>query len=456
MPDSTVLIVSSEPLGAQMAGPAIRAYELARALADDFRVSIAAPAPSQVDDPRITVVHAGFIDYAPLLEAVQAADVVVAQQLPPRLLSKLPGLGTRFIADLYNPTVMEVLEGVRDRPPASRRRLQSVVDHAAVAHCAAADHIICASEKQRDLWLGLMAGHGLLDIADYERDRTMRSLIDVVPFGMPAQPPQRTGPAIRGVWPGIAPEDRIVLWGGGIWNWLDAITVIDAVALLEGRRAATDPRTHLCFMGVGRPAVEARDVMSAGAEAIAHARSIGVEGTVVHFNHGWVPYADRGGYLLEADLGVCAHHDHLEARFSFRTRVLDYLWARLPVVTTRGDTLADLVETSGIGRTVAPEDPAAFADALVSLLDDPDARAGAIGRIDALAPSFHWEEAVRPLRAFCAGSGDPPRTRHQAVLRRETIAQYPSLLAETHGRLGVRGAAAQLARNLRRAMTPKR
>ena len=71
MPGPAVLIVCSEPLGAQMAGPAIRAHELARALADEFEVTIAAPAPSDWSTiPGSRVVHAGFVDYAPLLDAV--------------------------------------------------------------------------------------------------------------------------------------------------------------------------------------------------------------------------------------------------------------------------------------------------------------------------------------------------------------------------------------------------
>src|SRR5206468_6366332 len=58
-----VLVVSAEPVGARMAGPAIRAAELARALADDCEVSLAAPAPSALEDDRIDVVQAGLEDY---------------------------------------------------------------------------------------------------------------------------------------------------------------------------------------------------------------------------------------------------------------------------------------------------------------------------------------------------------------------------------------------------------
>jgi glycosyltransferase involved in cell wall biosynthesis len=445
-----VLVVCAEPIGPRMAGPAIRARELARALADEFDVTVAAPAPSDLADDRLALVPAGFVDYEPLAAAVAAADVVVAQALPPRLLSRLPRLGTRLVADLYNPSPLEVLEASRGRPPASRRRQQAIVGRSAVAHCAAADRIICASEKQRDLWLGLMAGQDLIDLDAYAEDPTFRSVIDVVPFGMPAAPPQPGPPVLKGVWPGIAAEDRVVLWGGGIWNWLDPGTAIAAAARLEARRSG-GPRTHLVFLGVDRPAIAPVDAMSASDEAIALAGRLGVDGEVVHFNRSWVPYAERAAWLLEADLGVSAHHDHLESRFSFRTRVLDYLWARLPVVATRGDTLADLVAAHGIGLTVAPEDPDAFADAVEALLGDAAARAEAVAAIDRLAPGLTWEAAAGPLAAFCRRPARPLTRPRRQALRQATAGQYPRLLAETGARLGPGGAARQVARNLRRA-----
>ena len=63
------------------------------------------------------------------------------------------------------------------------------------------------------------------------------------------------------------------------------------------------------------------------------------------FNEGWVDYDDRQNYLLESDIGVSTHLDHIETAFSFRTRILDYLWASLPIVATAGDSFADIDRT---------------------------------------------------------------------------------------------------------------
>src|SRR5206468_8785633 len=104
------------------------------------------------------------------------------------------------------------------------------------------------------------------------------------------------------------------------------------------------------------------------------ATELGLTGTHVFFNEGWVPYEERQNYLLEADIGVSTHLDHVETAFSFRTRILDYLWASLPIVATEGDSFATLIEAEGLGLTVPAQDVGALETALLPLLDDPARR----------------------------------------------------------------------------------
>ena len=440
-----VLFVSAEPVGAAMAGPAIRVLELARALAEHCSVTVAAPPPS---DPAVVpgeLLEVGLSDFEPLLEALRNHDVVVAQRLPPQLLRYAARLPLRFVADLYNPQMIEVLEAARGAGESSARRAWRSM----LGQCAVADLVICASEKQRDLWLGGMALAGLVDQERYRADPTFRAFVDVVPFGLPAEPPRRDAPVLKGVWPGIGPDDRVLLWAGGIWRWLDALTPIRAV---ERLRAEGRP-VHLVFLGTGRPALHAGDVPTSDAEAVRFARERGLEGRCVHFNPGWVPYAERGAYLLDADVGVCAHHDHLEARFSFRTRVLDHFWAGLPSVVSSGDSIGDLVGRCALGRAVTPGDDEAFAAALAELLDDGDRHAATARRVRELAPSLQWSECARPLVRFCLEPGRHPRRRPpRGALARATFGQYPDVLDSLREHGGLAEAARALPRHLARAL----
>jgi hypothetical protein len=299
-----VLFISAEPLGPAMAGPAIRVLELARAVAAHCDVTVAAPGPSDAGDAPVELLEARLADFDRLLEAIRRHDVVVAQRLPPQLLRYVARMPVRFVADLYNPLMIEVLEAAGADGPSTSPR---IVWRSMLGQCAVADLVICASEKQRDLWLGGMGLAGLIDIERYRADPTFRSYVDVVPFGLPERPPARREPVLKGVWPGIGADDQVLLWAGGVWRWLDAITPIEAVERLRaGRR-----RVHLVFLGTGRPRLGDAEVPSSAEAAIAFAAERGLEGECVHFNRGWVPYAEREAYLLESDIGVCAHHDHL-------------------------------------------------------------------------------------------------------------------------------------------------
>jgi glycosyltransferase involved in cell wall biosynthesis len=426
-----VLFISAEPLGPAMAGPAIRVLELARAVAAHCDVTVTAPGPSDAGDAPFELVEAQLADFGFLLETIKRHDVVVAQRLPPQLLRYVARMPVRFVADLYNPLMIEVLEAAAESGPdsAARRAWRSML-----GQCAVADLVICASEKQRDLWLGGMGLAGLIDLERYRADPTFRSYVDVVPFGLPDRPPAHREPVLKGVWPGIGADDQVLLWAGGIWRWLDAITPIRAVESLRagGRRA------HLVFLGTGRPRLGDADVPSSADEAIAFAAERGLEGECVHFNRGWVPYAEREAYLLESDIGVCAHHEHLEARFSFRTRVLDHFWAGLPSVVSSGDAIGDLVDRRGLGRAVEPGDAEGFALACAHLLDDSAARADATRRVRELAPSLRWSEVAEPLARFCRElDSRPPRRPAQGALARATYGEYPDILSDLRERGGL-------------------
>jgi glycosyltransferase involved in cell wall biosynthesis len=440
-----VLFVSAEPVGEAMAGPAIRVVELARVLAEHCDVTVAAPPPS---DPGVVpgpLLEAGFADFEALLAALREHDVVVAQQFPPQLLRYAARLPVRYVADLYNPLMIEVLEaaGAGGDDSAARRAWRSML-----GQCAVADLVLCASEKQRDLWLGGMALAGLVDPERYRADPTFRSFVDVVPFGLPAEPPERREPVLKGVWPGIGADDQVLLWAGGVWRWLDPLTPMRALERLRAER----PSLHLVFLGTGRPALEPGDVPASHAEAVRFAAERGL-GDRVHVNPGWVPYAERGAYLLEADVGVCAHHDHLEARFSFRTRVLDHFWAGLPSVVSAGDSIGDLVERRGLGRAVPPGDDESFADALAELLDDGDRRAAVSARVRELAPSLRWSECAQPLVRFCVDPGArPPRRAPRGTVARATLGQYRDVLAGLREHRGAGEAVRALPRHVARAL----
>jgi glycosyltransferase involved in cell wall biosynthesis len=201
--------------------------------------------------------------------------------------------------------------------------------------------------------------------------------------------------------PGIGPQDTVIYWGGGVWEWFDPLTAIRAVAAL----APDLPTLRLYFAGLRHP----HPAVPPSRQAAAAQRlsdELGLTGKHVFFAEGWMPYADRARYLLDSDVGLSLHYDHVETRFSFRTRLLDYIWAGLPMVLTQGDALSSDLAGRGLAHLVPAQDPAAVAAALrACLAETPEARAARQAEARALAESLRWSQVAEPLRAFTLRPG---------------------------------------------------
>ena len=402
-----LLLVSNDPLGERMAGPAIRYYNLARELSRRFDVTLMAPESGGVEIEGVEIVKAAGYGPRAFRGFAQNFDTIVAQTLRPWTMWALGRSSVRVVYDLYDPYLVENLgffagyQGSRAFQEVEYRA-NALLQEIAVA---TGDAFVCASERQRDFWLGMLGALGRIDSGQYARDPTLRELIDVVPFGLSAEPPRKTKHVLKGVLPGIGPDDRVLIWGGGIWNWFDPLTLIRAVARLAERRGDV----KLYFLGVRHPSPETPE-MAMTDRAVDLARELGVLDRAVFFNFGWIPYDERADYLLEADLGVSAHLDNIETRYAFRTRILDYLWAGLPIVTSEGDVLADLVSERNLGRTIAVGDVDGWATAIEQLLDDPEEYGRARDNVRRTSEEFAWPVVVTPLERLAAQPGESIRT----------------------------------------------
>jgi glycosyltransferase involved in cell wall biosynthesis len=384
-----------------MSGPGIRYYHLAAELGRDFEVTLVAPGAGDAHIPNVETMSLAE-DASARARQFVGYDVVVTRPLPLETGRRLARSGARLIFDLYVPILSEQLAALTVQPEHHAAAVFHRMAMLDVRHTlVTGDAFVCASDRQRDFWLGMLATVGRLEVDRYVDDPTLRGLIDVVPFGVEQDPPRATGPVLKGVNPGITPEDRVLLWGGGVWNWLDPLTPIRAVASLAQRRNDV----KLVFLALRHPDVV---VASAAERAVELARSLGVLNKHVFFNERWVDYDARRAYLREADLGVSAHYDTLETRYAYRARLLDYFWAGLPTITTRGDVLADLVDERGLGATLPENDVEGWSASIERLLDDGDERGRIAERLERVRSELSWANAVAPLRRLVRG---PPSAR---------------------------------------------
>lgn len=392
-----VAVLTGEVVGARLAGPAIRALAMAEALGREHEVTLLA---ASVEDPPVGPFRVEALSGPTCAEAA-TGDVLIVQG---DLLDRYPVLrhsSAMVVADLYDPYHLEALEQSAHLPP-ERRRATVAASVASIATLLSrGDVFLSAGDHQRDLWVGALAAAGRVNEFTYADAPDLSRLLLDVPFGIPATAPVASPtPVLRGVAPGIGAEDLLLWWGGGIHPWFDPRTVIDAAARLAGEGLPV----RLVVAGARHPNPDVGETAAARA-AREHVRAIGAEDAVRFLD--WVPFAARGAYLLEADVMVSAHRDHVETRYSYRTRLLDGPWAGRPTVATGGDVLMDAIAAAGAGIAVAPGDVTGFADALRVHLDA--ATRTRAGRAAAdLADAHRWDQVLRPLLECCRAPRPAP------------------------------------------------
>jgi len=391
-----VLVLSPEPVRPRMAGMGIRALRVAEQLGRaGHDVVLASPSPEDVP-----LRSAGRVVLSEAREALGRAHefrVAVVSGHAGRELLAL-GYPGAVVADLYDPFLVENLAYADSLGPNvflnDRKALFALLERA--------DFVLAASEEQRLFWLGLLLGRGRLTPADIARDPEARTLCDVAPFGVDEAPPTAAWP-----FPELPSGDADVFFGG-VYDWYDANLVLDA----WGAVLSAVPAARLFFSENPNPASTPQTRLL---EATERARSEGWLGRSVLVLP-WTAHEARGGLYRGCRVAAVAQRPSLETALSFRTRLLDFLWAGLPVVTTEGGAGARLVAESGAGRVV-PAESGAFAAAVVMLLRDGEARAAASRRALEAAPAFRWERALKPLLDFV----EAPRqknTRASGIFRR--------------------------------------
>jgi glycosyltransferase involved in cell wall biosynthesis len=353
----TVIVHTPDVIGPRMAGPGIRALYLARELTKHFETILIAKrdgdAPAGVE-----ILEQGSDDAK---KALREADVLIGQ--PARAFRKRR-LGQRIVFDLFDPTVLELRE-LYGASPSLRQRIHVTAEwYRLMRAMMSGDMLMSAALKQREFYRTV-------------QDRDVPWIN--VPFGIDMNEVRTCE----------KPQDNVVVWGGGLWEWLDPQTAVDAVLRVndEGVRA------KLLFMGRTRPnkSVVDRRREDRFDELIARGKGN------VSANGEWVPFAERLAWLRAGKVAIMLHRRTGEAEYSIRTRLFDAIAAGTPVVATAGGFAAELVESEGLGIVVPPGEVAAVAQAIRRLLADDDFHLSCVRNLERIRPSFAWEVVTRPL-----------------------------------------------------------
>jgi glycosyltransferase involved in cell wall biosynthesis len=396
------LLVCPEPLGhRQPAGIGIRFLEMAKVLlADGHEVTLLSRDAGAVAGCRVDA-----ITPETLRRYTSEADVAVVQGHAANDLFA-HGNAIPTVVDLYDPFIVENLHYYETRGAEVFTH-----DHATLMQSLLrGDLFLCASAAQRLFYLGALLAIGRVNPIAFENDPHLDALIRIAPFGVPATA-------------GVSPvgDSRTEVLFGGIYDWYDPLLAIDAIAIAR----TTLPDITLTFTTHPNPSLTPQGKL---ADAIAYANEKSYD--FVRFEP-WVAYEERAAFYSRFGAALLTFPQSIETDLSMRTRVYDYLWGGLPIVTSSAPGTDELLTKYGAGVVVRSTSPNDFAEALVHASHDEHMRDGTRQFVN----DHQWHRTLQPLIEFVrAPRIDPRKDAFAATLQ---VPEHPrSFLDRIKRRIG--------------------
>lgn len=324
-----------------------------------------------------------------VLTRIQTGDpLVISPHLPWPVLAPLLRGHLSFDVDSHGLGALEGMES-SDGTPGWRRfqgrrrtshRLALLLRHGSCTYL---------SVPEQTTFLG-----GMLFRSGRLRDANLASRLPerivYAPMGISARPfhgdPVDWGPKI-----GNRP---VFLWGGGIWSWFDIPTLIGAFSRLarRGHPAVLYFLTNSNPSGLNSQDVPVRD-------AIRCAENAGILGTSVFFHQGTVSPTELPGYLAGCRAGILSNPRRLESLASWRTRLLDLLWAGKPAIISGTDPLSERMAECGAAFQVEAGDQEGLADAIERMCGDQVGWSSSCARSSELGGRLKWDTTLAGPRA---------------------------------------------------------
>lgn len=383
-----VLVLCHDVIGSNMAGPGIRYTNVAQTLSKVANVTLAVTDPQNTDDKSVVVVSPDHQAYKPFFDQT---DIIFAQWLSNEMLAYAASKGKVVIFDLYAPVPIEFLAHAEFSKTASDHKktiefgnIVEMYKH----YFNLGSYFVCSNERQRDFWAGFLTAQKLINPESFGKQPFSKRFL-VGPMGIDNAVPKSQKLLLRSKL-GLSPDDFVLLWTGGIWDWFDAQLVVNAVA------KTNNSKVKLVFLGTKHPNTGAyTEEMDEATATRELAKKLDLDGKSVFFLDGWVPYKDRAAYLLDADAAIYADKDSLETRFSHRSRVLDHIWSGLPTICSRGDYLSEVIESKGLG--IVTERSASELAAAINELAKPAVYKKIKANLKQARGEFTWEQTLAPL-----------------------------------------------------------
>jgi glycosyltransferase involved in cell wall biosynthesis len=245
------------------------------------------------------------------------------------------------------------------------------------------DVFLCANDAQKSFYEGVLGAVGRINPVTYGED-----LIHVVPYGIYREEATAKSKPIQKL---LKNKKALkVLWFGGIYPWFDLTNLIEAVG-----NVAKDTPCELTIVGAKNPFNTHPDFI-AKYESLIDFIETNNYGDVVHVVD-WINFNDRADWYLDSDIVVVVNQEGPENKLAWRTRLVDFVWADLPILTNGGDPLGEMLIANNAAARLKGLDAKDIELSIKELANSPDEVANYKKSIKKIRGGLYWDVSTKSL-----------------------------------------------------------
>lgn len=395
----TCIILSQGPVPTpeheKVEGGGLRCWGLAKGLvanAPDLDVTVAYHESYATDDftKQYEGIRLATWDFDTVATLVRQYDSVLVSYCMGELSVRVADAvrpDQQLILDCYVPIYIEVSARQSKRVEAEYQAFEHDVQNWARV-LKRGDLFLCAHAAQRDFYKGVLAAVGRINPVTYT---DTEELILIVPYGVYRDEPITKERPITKL---IGDGDYLkIMWFGGIYPWFDIRELADAIREVNKKVPA-----KLIVVGAKNPFNKHPDFLARYDEFIEYVTAEDMKQYVVVQD--WIRFDERANWYLDADAVIVFNKEGEENKLAWRTRLVDFMWADLPVLTNGGDPLGEAMIGSGAAIRMETLTPQGIADTIIKTLGG---KASNLAKLKAnmrrLRADYYWDIITTGLAA---------------------------------------------------------
>ena len=309
-----------------------------------------------------------------------------------------------LILDCYVPIYIEVSARNAKDMPTEYRNYSVDLTHWNKA-LLRGDYFLCANEPQKHMYMGALGALGVLNPYSYKTDRVL-----VVPFGVeeslkidkPHNPYTKLG---------IKKDDFTLLWFGGLYPWFNIKPLLATIKRLSSEY------NNFKFVIVGgkNPYNQNPDFQRQYDETYTFIKENNLLDRSVFFVD-WVDYNDRINWYQNADIVISINSPGEENTYSWRTRVMDFVWGEIPMITNGGDPLSDSLIAANAAIKLTDTSEKTLYKELQALIADKKHIKALKKAVAEQKKLYYWHRVVKPISTIINSDYKPYVTEKEFKL----------------------------------------